>query len=218
MTCPTLFALKASHSQEFEWVLGWCKARAGDKSSNSDEREVCTAFLSNNDENLRTTSTLKLARVASDENPPECGGFGLTIPLYSIRYAHGQSDVKGPVAAGLGGGYYWVPPGLCRESFSAGPEIFAYSEGLDPSGLFHIGLAAGAQIAAYRYFQFGVSLGYDLYRRQPSQDATTGASLVEKSGLFDGSFHRSDFTVLLTFSVTGQGDSAAKTNQRKDDI
>jgi hypothetical protein len=203
MTCPTLLALKATHSETFAWVAGWCKARGGPNISNPDEKSVCAALLANSDHDLDLVSILTLARLAAVETPRECSGFGLTVPLYSIRYARGGSEVKGPVAAGLGGGYYWVPQVLCRESFSAGPEIAGYSEGLDPSGLFHLGLALGAQIAAYKYFQFGVAVGYDLYRRQPDSDAMTGTAAVEKSGLFDGSFHKSDWSLLITFSVSG---------------
>ena len=211
MACPTVKELKANHADAYQWVKGWCNARTGILSPDADEKRVCAATGTDTDAALGVVSILTLAQVAATQNPPDCSGFNLTIPLYSIRYGSGDADVKGPIAAGLGGGYYWAPPRLCRPSFSFGPEVFGYSEGLDPSGLFQVGLAAGAQIIAYKYFQFGLDLGYDLYRRQPGTDAM-GAATVEKTGLLSGTIHKSDFSALITFSVVGvPGSSASKT-------
>jgi hypothetical protein len=83
---------------------------------------------------------------------------------------------------------------------------------LDPSGLFHVGIAAGVQVVAYKYFQFGLDVGYDIYRRQPGQPSATGDALVEKTGLLAGAFHKSDWSALITFSVVGASSSAGKSN------
>lgn len=212
MTCPTLLELKNNHDEVFMWIANWCRAEKGPKSSDANMNAVCKASVSGSDTQLGEVSILQVADLAANANPPQCSGFGLVLPLYSIRYGNGGSDVKGPVAAGLGGGYYWVPQGLCRESFSTGPELFGYSEGLDPSGLFHVGIAAGVQVVAYKYFQFGLDVGYDIYRRQPGQTSATGDALVEKTGLLAGAFHKSDWSALITFSVVGASSSAGKSN------
>lgn len=209
MTCPTLDVFKTNHDDAYKWVKGWCKARIGKKRPDDDETQVCQATDADTPAALSVMSILTLARMAATLNPPECSGFGLTVPLYSIRYSGGGSTVKGPVAAGLGGGYYWVPRDLCHESYSAGPEVFLYSEGLNPSGLFQVGIAAGIQLGAFKYFHFGLDLGYDLYRREPvagAMDPTT----ANTDGLFAGSFHKSNLSVLLTFAVFGNATSDDK--------
>ncbi len=91
------------------------------------------------------------------------------VPLYSIRYVGGETVPSGPVKADLGGGYYW---GLhCKKPFSFGPEVFGYSKGLDPSGLMQVAVAGGLQVVAYTYFQFGLAVGYDVYRREAGASA-----------------------------------------------
>jgi hypothetical protein len=204
MDCPTLKDLKASHAGIYDWIKGWCLARGGTGSPNTDEAAICAGTAADSDVELGQLSIYQLAIVAALHNPPTCSGFSLTIPLYSIRYGANGTDVKGPVAAGLGGGYYWAR--ACRDTFSAGLELFGYSEGLDPSGLFHIGVGTGVQIIAYKFFQFGIAAGYDLYRREPGLPTAGMADLASdasKTGLLTGSFHKSDWSALLTFSVTG---------------
>ena len=126
---------------------------------------------------------------------PSCGGFGITIPLFSVRYhENGDAYVNGPVKAGLGGGYFW---GRCdsARTWTHGPEVFAYTEGLDPTGMFQIGLAAGYQVAAFGKFQFGLAAGYDLIRQQTGT-GTNGLLAAKRMGQESLSF-------LITFSVSG---------------
>lgn len=197
MSCPFLYEFKTKNDRAFAWLRAWCQARAGAEDRSPPETRVCgaaTAVPAQVDARTREVTVFDLVEVAKVISPPTCSGFGLVVPLYSLRHVGGETVPSGPVKAGLGGGYYW---GLtCRPSFSFGPEVFGYSEGLDPSGLMHVAVAAGLQLVAFKYFQFGLAVGYDVYRREagsPSNGLLAGQGLGKAS-----------VSWLITFSVVPQ--------------
>jgi hypothetical protein len=128
---------------------------------------------------------------------PRCDGFGLILPLVSARYLHGgRYDMKGPVEAGIGGGYYWDV--TCSEKATFGFQAFLFSEGVDPSNKFHMAAGFGASLSAYEYFHFGLGIGYDLFRyERPTPDADFAASgLITKRPVAPG-----NLMTLFTFSI-----------------
>lgn len=133
-------------------------------------------------------------------NATGCSGWGITVPLYSVRY-NSTHEVKGPIASGLGGGYYLAA--TCRSTSTVGLEAFAYSEGLDPAKLLHVGIAAGPQLVVFEKFSFGLAFGYDIYRHIPGAD---GAA-AQRNGLLTGAFEKQDLSALITFSVVQSADS-----------
>lgn len=199
MTCPLLADFRLKHESAFAWLRAWCQARTAQLPApkrETPEMHVCAAAMAEQDVEAATkkVSVFELVEVAPVIAKPSCSGFGLVVPLYSVRHAGKETVASGPVKAGLGGGYYW---GLvCKRSFSFGPEVFGYSEGLDPSGLLHFGVGGGLQMAAFTYFQFGLALGYDLYRRD------TG---VPPNGLLSGQgLGKASVSWLITFSIVPQ--------------
>jgi hypothetical protein len=125
----------------------------------------------------------------------ECGGFGFTLPLVSIRRSGDEYEVTGPVSAGIGAGYYYALS--CRRHWTWGAEAFAFSAGLDPSKTLHVGVASGLAITAFTHFNFGLAVGYDLFRHRQLEDGT-----FRSSGLLTGrSVDKGDFTWLLTFGL-----------------
>jgi hypothetical protein len=184
---------------QYLWIKTWCNSRKSVKNRSDDEKVVCDGTKDNG--KPEDVSIFTLANLADAIDPASCSGFGLSIPLFAIRYAGGTS-VVGPVKAGLGGGYYYGA--YCQRDFSVGPEVFGWSQGLDPSGDFQIGVAGGVQFVAYKYFQFGAALGYDLYRQG------TG---ISTDGLFSGkNLGKPSLTTLLTFTITN---TAAESNSAK---
>lgn len=131
-----------------------------------------------------------------------CGSWGVTLPLYSARYADRGMVASGPVQSGLGAGYYNATPrswwnlglGSCSPQFSSGMEYFAFSQGLDPGSVFQIGLAVGPTIAVWNHFQLGIAFGYDLIRVQ--NGGITNGLLPLRYPL------KESFTWLLTFSLS----------------
>jgi hypothetical protein len=111
----------ANYGAEALWIVHWCHAKRNDLAEGSIERVVCDAAdraaTNENDKwtgriedtkDLDTIGIFQLAEVARKLNPPNCAGFGLIVPLYSVRLSRGGgTEVRGPVDAGLGGGYYW---------------------------------------------------------------------------------------------------------------
>ena len=210
LTSLTFADFVKNHPTEGRWIELWCGAKtsADDSGLPTNTKAVCESFKNSNE---ATIPIFELASAVREQNPPNCSGFGVTVPLFGIRLLKGGgTGLNGPVQAGLGGGYYWGNAwrGSCRESFSTGPEFFAYSEGLDPSGKFQIGLGVGWQFVAFQYFQFGFALGYDVYRREQSTSVdASGAttSTTTSSGLLalQDVGPRPSLTFLLTFAVTG---------------
>ncbi len=194
MTCPLLSDFKVKHDRAFAWLKAWCLARAGVKAPSAAESKVCSAAIADVDAGTKKVTVFDLVEVAKVISPPTCSGFGLVVPLYSVRHVGRETVPSGPVKAGLGGGYYWGL--LCRSSFSFGPEVFGYSEGLDPSGLMHVGVAGGLQLVAFTYFQFGLAVGYDVYRRDAGASAN---GLLAGQGL-----GKASVSWLITFSVFPQ--------------
>ncbi len=194
MTCPLLFDFKTKHDRAFAWLKAWCLARVGAKDRAAPETRVCDAAIADVEARTKGVTVFDLVEVAKVISPPTCSGFGLVVPLYSIRHVGRETVPSGPVKAGLGGGYYWGL--LCKKSFSFGPEIFGYSEGLDPSGLMHLAVAGGLQLVAFTYFQFGLAVGYDVYRRDAGASAN---GLLAGQGL-----GKASVSWLITFSVFPQ--------------
>jgi hypothetical protein len=190
MACgPDLAGFRKAKPDEYRWLDTWCKARQGARSRSAREKQVCAAAAAAGTE----VSIFQLAELADEVEPASCSGFGLTVPLFAVRYVDGGSTVAAPIEAGLGAGYYsaWT----CSTRFSVGHEVFGWSQGLDPSGNFQIGVAAGVQVVAFKYFQFGLALGYDLYRK--------GAD-ISTNGLLSGrNLGKPSLTTLVTFTISG---------------
>ena len=107
-------------------------------------------------------------------------------------------------------------------------EFFGFSEGLDPSKTFQLGVGAGLGLTAFGKFQFGISLGYDLIRSETfefngvTRKYSNGLLMwndvlgcgTSTSGAGDQSAWQCrgrNFTWLLTFGITtGGGASDAK--------
>lgn len=169
----------------------------------------------------------------------KCSGFGLLTPLFGVsnRGADPANPnhrnvlrVTGPVQSGIGGGYYRTVsedtcvPGVWMLNW----EVFGFSEGLDPSKTFQLGLGAGLGLTVFDRFQFGIALGYDLIRSETFEFG--GVSRTYSNGLLEwndvlgcgtgvnGAGGQSawecrgrNFTWLLTFGITtGGGASEAK--------
>ena len=222
LTSLTFADFVKNHPAEGRWIELWCTAKTSPKDSGlatntkavrdsglaTSTEAVCESVKYSREANI---PIFELANAVREQNPPNCSGFGVTVPLFGIRLLKGGgTGLNGPVQAGLGGGYYWGNAwrGSCRGSFSTGPEFFAYSEGLDPSGKFQIGIGVGWQFVAFQYFQFGFALGYDVYRREHSTSVdASGAttSTTTSSGLLalQDVGPRPSLTFLLTFAVTG---------------
>jgi hypothetical protein len=107
--------------------------------------------------------------------PDECHGWGLLTPLYGVsnrgpsRIDPNKRDelrLTGPVASGIGGGYYRPLNGACSNDRMWTAEFFGFSEGLDPSKTFQLGIGAGIGLTVFGKFQFGVAVGYDLVRHE----------------------------------------------------
>lgn len=220
LTSLTLADFVKNHPTEGRWIELWCGAKtsADDSRLSTNTKEVCESVKSGKEDKI---PIFELASAVREQNPPNCSGFGVTVPLFGIRLLKGGgTSLNGPVQAGLGGGYYWGNAwrGSCRESFSTGPEFFAYSEGLDPSGKFQIGIGAGWQFVAFQYFQFGFALGWDVYRREQatSVDASGATTTTTtSSGLLalQNVGPRPSLTFLLTFAVTGGATQTQNANQ-----
>ncbi len=204
ITCARLSDFKRDYKQAYYWLRAWCDAqlvaRKQPFQDAAPEGRVCIAIAAD-DASLEKAPTLDLEATRDLVAPGRCSTFGLTVPLYSIRYAEGGTVANGPIKAGLGGGYYWgeKPLGLCKPDFSMGPSVFAWSEGLDPSGVFQVGVAGGYQLTAFKFFSVGIALGYDLYRSSPG---------VSANGLFAGKLMgKQSITWLLTLSFSGTAES-----------
>ncbi len=217
VTCAFLSDFKAQSEQAYRWVQAWCRwreARGQAPGAGTASATLCEAVAPaesakvDRDALLASTPALVLEAVRDDIAPPRCDAFGLTVPLYSLRRQHGEVVASGPVKAGLGGGYYFGQRflGVCRPDFTAGPEVFVWSEGLDPGDLFHTGLAAGYQLTAFKYFSVGIAVGYDLYR---------STSAGDRNGILAGKgMGKQSVTWLLTLnfsstSAAGAGTEAA---------
>lgn len=132
-----------------------------------------------------------------------CGGWGLILPLFSARKPDGQAwELKGPVAAGIGGGYYLDV--ACEQDLTWGVNFFGFSEGLDPGKTFHVALGASVSLAAFKYFSFGVGAGYDLFRHEAATETTPARTI----GLLpDGPLRQDSLTFLFTFSVKSEAET-----------
>jgi hypothetical protein len=174
--------------------------------------------------------------VRNGSTDPGCHGYSLLTPLYGLsnrapnRRNPNQRNglrVTGPVASGIGGGYYRSFDGQCDRSRALTYELFGFSEGLDTSNVFQLGIGAGISITAFGNFQFGLAIGYDLIRHEMID--TGGVSRSYNNGLLLGidvlgcghggpGEHWGDatkcmgrnLTWLLTFSVTSSGSTASK--------
>jgi len=178
-----------------------------------------------------------VAELAPD--PAKCSGFGLLTPLFGVSNRGADPTnpnhrdalrVTGPVQSGIGGGYYRaVSDATCRPGeWMLNWEFFGFSEGLDPSKTFQLGIGAGLGLTAFDKFQFGISLGYDLIRLETFESGGVtrtytngllewndvlgcGTSTVGVGGQSAWQCRGRNFTWLLTFGVTtGGGASDAK--------
>lgn len=171
----------------------------------------------------------KSSNVNVDAERNQCHGFGLLTPLFGVssrgvdRTNPNRRDelrITGPVESGIGGGYYRAlgpdNSAACTHDVIIDGEVFGFSEGLNPSTTFQIGVGAGIGVTAWGKFQFGISLGYDLIRRETISNG--GVSRTYSNGLLEwndvtgcgtawgGSgaarCAARNFTWLLTFGVT----------------
>lgn len=141
-----------------------------------------------------------------------CGGWGIVLPLFSARKPTGAAwDVKGPVTSGVGGGYYfdWT----CDADSSLGISLFGYSEGLDPGEKLHFAVGASVSITAFKYFGFGVGLGYDLFRFTPAIDGAPART----TGLFPDGYRQDNVSLLFTFSLKSESETRDETTNNSPD-
>lgn len=179
------------------------------------------------------------APAAIEPDPKQCRGFGLLAPLFGVSNRgpdpgnpnhRNALRVTGPVASGIGGGYYRaVSDSTCeRGVWMLNWEFFGFSEGLDPSKTFQLGLGAGLGLTVFDRFQFGISLGFYLIRSETFEAGgvvrTYSNGLLEWNDILGCGTGRGgaggqsawecrgrNFTWLLTFGVTtGGGASDAK--------
>lgn len=151
--------------------------------------------LTDPEKRFENIDDLELMKLGDTLSRPirRCGGFGLLMPLVSARRgAERTYHVSGPVEAGIGGGYYWDI--VCDNNWSLGPDLFGFSEGLNPAQKFHIAVGAGLSLSAFKYFHFGFGLGYDLFRYR--------ADVKVADGLFANP-NKTNFTLLFSFNVMG---------------
>jgi hypothetical protein len=230
--CGTLEDLAAKDPSDVIVIKNWCKAHTllPKFKATEDDKAVCSAVdamvvsqdaagkpVLTKTEGGRTVSFIIAEKVFDKQvvQSPDCSGWGLTVGVFSIRYdtAH---VIKGPIAAGLGGGYYKSL--VCHHDWTFGFEGFGYSEGLDPGGLFHLGMGAGLDLVAFNKFSFGLAAAYDLYRHQAADMATNTVEVTQ--GLFDGDIFnkKAAASLLVTFSVTQgtEGKSSTKDANGKD--
>ncbi|HET9623431.1 MAG TPA: hypothetical protein VFP84_18790 [Kofleriaceae bacterium] len=137
--------------------------------------------------------------------------------------------MTGPVESGIGGGYYQsLSPAAkwsCNPDAIIDWEVFGFSEGLNPSTTFQLGVGAGLGITVWSKFQFGIALGYDLIRRETISSG--GVSRTYSNGLLEwndvtgcgtawggsgaGRCAARNVTWLLTFGVTSSSGDNNKT-------
>lgn len=167
-------------------------------------------------------------------DPSSCSDFALLAPLFGlsdrgpdpINPNHRDSlRVTGPVASGIGGGYYHSIDGVttCNKTWALDWEVFGFSEGLDPAKTFQIGVGGGLALTVFGKFQFGLALGYDLIRLEHFE--TGGVMRDYSNGLLEwndvaGCGTRwggpdwaqcagRNFTWLLTFGITSGSSSTS---------
>lgn len=163
-----------------------------------------------------------------------CNDFDLLTPLYGVsnrRPDPGNPNhrdslrVTGPVASGIGAGYYHTLHGLdtCKAKWSIDWEVFGFSEGLDTSSTFQVGVGGGLALTVFGKFQFGLAVGYDLIRLEHLE--TNGVKRSYSNGLLiwndvagcGTSWGGPDaakcagrnFTWLLTFGLTASSSSGS---------
>jgi len=208
-TCDNYSDFESAHAAEAARLVTWCNVQKSDPAYATTNtlqggltRRVCDAVLSTEKSKKEALPISVIVDLQKFEEVPryQCNGFGLTLPLFVLRYVGGVTTVTGPIAAGLGGGYYWA--WTCDANWSVGGEGFVWSQGLDPSGNFQIGLAAGVSFQAFQYFVVGVDIGYDLFRQTVN---ATGVKVT--NGLFAfKSFGAPSISYLLTLSFTPSTD------------
>jgi hypothetical protein len=175
---------------------------------------------------------------------PACHGYGLLTPLYGASSrgpdrinpnARDALRLTGPVASGIGGGYYRAIDGRCNTTRVWTVDVFAFSEGFDTSSVFQVGVGSGIGVTVFGKFQFGIGLGFDLLRHEVIESG--GVKRTYNNGLLlvndvfgcghgGRGAHWGDtekciarnFTWLLTFSVTSSsGSKVAGTSTRTND-
>jgi hypothetical protein len=199
-TCTSLETFMADESNAnavFE-LRTLCRERAGLSSRGSPSvRTVCAALIHPRSSPPAHVDKVTLSLFHHRMKKPafDCGGFGFALPLVSLRRSGDEYEVTGPVSAGVGAGYYYAF--ACQRHWTWGPELFAFSEGLDPSKTLHVGVAGGLAITAFAHFNFGLALGYDLFRHRNLEDGT-----IRSTGLLTGrAVDKGDFTWLITFGI-----------------
>jgi hypothetical protein len=174
----------------------------------------------------------------------KCHGFGLLTPLFGVssrgvdRTNQNRRDelrLTGPIESGIGGGYYRSfgfsadeaidsHTRTCNENVLVNWEVFGFSEGLNPSSTFQVGVGGGLGMTAWGKFQFGIALGYDLIRRETISNG--GVSRTYSNGLLEWNdvtgcgtawggpdaarCAARNFTWLLTFGVTSSSGEGEK--------
>lgn len=210
--CVLLSDFRAGYGNGFRLLSAWCLTRALEHDTGGFDARgrraaglVCGAIAGTTDDETKAlsgvpASYLFLLQAAANEEQLECSGFALTVPFVRLRYpVKDQSQVSGPVAAGLGGGYYWARK--CRRDWSWGLDAFGYSEGIDVTNdRVQFGVAAGVGLVVYEQFRLGFDLGYDLYRQEPD---ASGA--IVRNGLFAyKELGRPSLGYLFTLSFQGK--------------
>ena len=211
--CRSLNDFRDLHKDAFTELLTWCVEngpRGNVRFVPASFNVICTtALFPNHKRSPQSVPKWELVRLLRDAHANEvysCNGFGVTLPLYSLRRGREEDDdatqpgeykARGPIESGVGAGYYWALK--CRPTWTWGFELFGLTEGLDPSGKFQIGIGGGPSITAFRYFRFGLGLEYDLFRQSISSSEDKKKIT---SGLLIGRFpHRRNLTWLITFGL-----------------
>ena len=189
--CSSLLDLKRLEPGIYRDLRAWCAPHkdAGDV--------LCQTVNANVDEELAaiTVDDLLVLRSENLKITRSCSGFGLVVPLVGIRrLAKDNVVLGGPLEVGLGGGYHF---GLvCADQFSVGWDVFAYSEGLNPGTVFHIGAGTGPAMSVANFVRFGFSLGYDFFRSIERNGVSTTNGLLSYKRP-----HSRDLSWLVTLAV-----------------
>jgi hypothetical protein len=164
-----------------------------------------------------------------------CNDFDVLTPLYGLSNRNPDRGnpnhrdslrVTGPVASGIGAGYYHtLTANTCKKDWSIDWEVFGFSEGLDPASTFQLGVGGGLALTVFGKFQFGIALGYDLIRVEHIE--TGGVKRSYSNGLLEWNdvlgcgtsrggpdAYRCagrNFTWLLTFGLTAGSSSESAT-------
>lgn len=208
--CNNLYDFKKKAPVEYGQLQIWCRARLAfdfdvpRAFQPKSVKKACQAVRSDREDKLVGISSTDIQLLLEDADKAfyTCNGFGFTVPLFSLRRGlaedrdgGGEARVRGPIESGVGAGYYWALD--CHPEWTWGIQGYGFTEGLDPSGKFQVGLGAGVGLTAFKYFRFGLGVGYDLFRQSQAEDGT-----LLRNGLLIGKYAgRQSLTWHITFGL-----------------